>query len=65
MGLCEQIYDHEVNGIDFVVDLYHIHGRYKLSEQELNRLRFREMAVHGIPIEVLARGNLFQNSDMA
>jgi len=64
MGICEQIHDHIPDPLDFVIGVYRFHDKVKLSEDEINRLRFHEIAVHGIPIEVLARANLFQN-DMA
>lgn len=64
MGICEQLYDRPVDPMEFVVGLFKFHDKEKLKETEMNRLRFRELSVHGIPIEVLARANLFANSDL-
>lgn len=61
MGICQELYDRKVNALDFAISTITIHDKLKLSETEMNRLRFRELNVHGIPIEVLARANLFQN----
>ena len=61
MGICEQIHDQKIDPVEFAIELILIHGKKKISEKELDRLRIMEPTVRGIPIEILARGNLFQN----
>jgi hypothetical protein len=58
MGICKEIYDKRIDDLDFVMDL-NKHGRYEFSETELNRLKWKEMVVHGIPLEVLCRAGMF------
>ena len=58
MGICKDIHDKKPDNLEFVMDLG-LHGRYEFSETELNRLKWKEMVVHGIPIEVLCRAGMF------
>lgn len=62
MGICKQLHDERIDGFEFIYNLCVYHDRCKLSEQEIERLRFKELVVKGIPIETMCRATMFQNS---
>ena len=39
-----------------------LHGKYQLTQAQVILLQQKEMCIDGIPVEVLARANLFQNT---
>ena len=58
MGICKEIYDKRIDDLDFVMDLDK-HGRYRFSERELNRIKWKESAVDGIPLGIMLRAGMF------
>ena len=43
------------------MDNFNDPSKYPLTEKQMRDLQHKEMCVHGIPVEVLARANLFVN----
>ena len=43
------------------MDNFNKYNRYPLTEKQLELLKQKEMCIHGIPVEVLSRANLFVN----
>ena len=61
MGICKEIYDNRIDDLEFVMDLSK-HGRYIFSEREMNRLKWKECVVDGIPIGVMLRADIFNET---
>jgi hypothetical protein len=59
MGMCKEIYDTDIDNVDFVIDLMWYHGRYQFSETELNRMKLKEN-LNGLTTGAVYRGVLSQ-----
>lgn len=57
--MCKEIYDTDIDNVDFVIDLMWYHGRYQFSETELNRMKLKEN-LNGLTTGAVYRGVLSQ-----
>lgn len=57
--MCKEIYDTDIDNVDFVIDLMWYHGRYQFSETELNRMKLKEN-LNGLTTGAVYRGVLIQ-----
>lgn len=61
MGICNRIHDEKIDGFEFVYNLCIFHDKFKLSAQEIERLRFKELVVKGVPIETMRRATMLRD----